>query len=460
MPRIESERIKVIRDLPPVTTGRYVLYWMQASQRVDYNHALVYAIERANELNLSVVVYFGLTDDYPMANWRHYQFMLEGLQEVQRELKTRGIPMVVRRESPEKGVIKLCKDAALLVMDRGYLKVQRRWRAQVAKKVKVSCVQVESECVVPIETASDKQEYAAATLRPKIHRQLKKFLKPLRMPKAKKSGMRLSFEGIALDDVEKVLATLKIDRSVRPAPVFIGGTSEARKRLHTFIRMRLADYDQARNDPNVDGTSDLSPYLHFGQISPVRIALELSKRRGKGVAAFLEELIVRRELAMNFVYFNRDYDTIKSLPNWAAKTLKKHERDKRPYRYSRAQLEQAKTHDPYWNAAQLQMVHAGKMHGYMRMYWGKKILEWTKSPRVAWQRALYLNDTYELDGRDPNGYTGVAWCFGVHDRPWQERPIFGMVRYMNDAGLRRKFDADSYVRKVEEMGVDPDLNDG
>jgi deoxyribodipyrimidine photo-lyase len=196
----------------------------------------------------------------------------------------------------------------------------------------------------------------------------------------------------------------------------------------------------------------MSPYLHFGQISPLFIALKVKETRSPGVEAFLEELIVRRELSMNFVFYNEKYDSFEGLPEWAKKALKTHQRDKRQYLYSLEEFENAKTHDPYWNAAQREMVVKGKMHGYMRMYWGKKILEWAKTPEEAFRTALYLNNKYELDGRDPNGFTGVAWCFGKHDRPWGERPIFGNVRYMNDKGLKRKFDADEYVKMISQFG--------
>jgi deoxyribodipyrimidine photo-lyase len=206
-----------------------------------------------------------------------------------------------------------------------------------------------------------------------------------------------------------------------------------------------------RNDPTLDYLSHLSPYLHFGQISPLYIALKVIDTDSRGKEAFLEELIVRRELSMNFVFYNEKYDSFEAVPEWAKKTLKAHQKNKRQYTYSLEELETAQTHDAYWNAAQREMVGRGKMHGYMRMYWGKKIIEWSKTPEKAFQIALYLNNKYELDGRDPNGFTGVAWCFGKHDRPWGERPIFGNVRYMNDKGLKRKFDADRYVRMMSRI---------
>jgi deoxyribodipyrimidine photo-lyase len=221
--------------------------------------------------------------------------------------------------------------------------------------------------------------------------------------------------------------------------------------LTEFIKKKLDLYPVKRNDPNQDVTSHMSPYLHFGQISPLYIALRVIDSNSKGKEAYLEELIVRRELSHNYVFYNNKYDKYVSLPPWAKNTLNFHGRDKREYIYSLKDFEGAKTHDVYWNAAQKEMVLTGKMHGYMRMYWGKKILEWTKSPPEGFKIALYLNNKYELDGRDPNGYAGVAWCFGKHDRAWSERRVFGKIRYMNAAGLKRKFNADKYVCKIGEI---------
>ncbi|MBN2210639.1 MAG: deoxyribodipyrimidine photo-lyase [Sedimentisphaerales bacterium] len=449
---IQSARIQVLADAPE-RQGDYVLYWMQASQRIDYNHALAFAIQHANEKHLPVVVYFGLTENYPKANLRHYTFMLQGLREVQTELQRRGIRLVFRCEAPEKGVIKLARRAVIVVTDRGHLRHQRQWRNTVAMQLQCPFIQVETDAVVPIETASHKEEYAAATLRPKIHRLLNDYLIPLRMPSVKKESLKLKLDGLDISRLEEIPTTWKIDDRIKPVTDFIGGTRRAKKHLKMFLDTRLNDYDQARNDPNLDATSNLSAYLHFGQISPLYIALKASQRSGKSAETFLEELIIRRELALNFVFYNRHYDSFAALPAWVQTTLKFHQKDKRPYLYTLTQLEYARTYDPYWNAAQMEMVLTGKMHGYMRMYWGKKILEWSRSPVRAWQTALYLNDTYELDGRDPNGYTGVAWCFGKHDRPWAQRPVFGKVRYMNDVGLRRKFDADAYVKKIQHLST-------
>jgi deoxyribodipyrimidine photo-lyase len=450
---IQKERIKALNSRE-IKKGDYVLYWMQASQRAEDNHALEYAILKANELHRPLVVFFGITDHFPEANERHYYFMLEGLREVKQSLEKRGIQMVVRHESPEQGAIRMAKKASLAVVDRGYLRIQRRWREAAAKRMGCPFIQVESDVIVPIEEASSKEEYAAATLRPKIHKKLKAYLVPLKEENPLVSSLSLKFQSFDLDDLEKAISKLHIDRSVRRVNFFHGGTREAKKHLKDFLEYKIDRFGDLRNDPSLDYLSHMSPYLHFGQISPLFIALKVSKTDSPGREAFLEELIVRRELSMNFVFYNDRYDSFEAIPDWARKSLKVHLKDKRPYLYSLEELEAAKTHDPYWNAAQKEMVIKGKMHGYMRMYWGKKILEWTKSPEEAFRIALTLNNKYELDGRDPNGFTGVAWCFGKHDRPWGERSIFGKVRYMNDKGLERKFNVKEYVKMMNRLKGD------
>jgi deoxyribodipyrimidine photo-lyase len=445
---IQKERMKVLNQ-KRVQKGRYVLYWMQASQRAEYNHALEFAILKANELRQPLIVFFGITDQFPEANERHYTFMLEGLKEVKDSLKKRGIQMVILHESPEVGALRLATRASLAVVDRGYLKIQRAWRDDVSKRMVCPLLQVESDVIVPVEETSPKEEYAASTIRSKIRRKLDGFLVPLKEHGPIIDSISLDFNSFDIDDLEKVISKLRIDRSVKRVDSFHGGTKEARCHLEVFLEGKLDRFPELRNDPTLDYISHMSPYLHFGQISPLYIALQVSKTGSPGIEAFLEELIIRRELSMNFVFYNEKYDSFEAIPDWAKKTLKAHQEDKRPYLYSLRELEGAETHDSYWNAAQKEMVHTGKMHGYMRMYWGKKILEWTKTPEEALRNAHYLNNKYELDGRDPNGFAGVAWCFGKHDRPWGERPIFGNLRYMNDKGLKRKFDADGYVKMID-----------
>ena len=309
--------------------------------------------------------------------------------------------------------------------------------------------------MVPVDRVSEKREYAARTLRPKIGRLLDSFLSNVRSRRPARSSLRMRIESdVDPGEPAAVLARLRIDRSVGRVARFRGGTAEARRRLGRFLRSGLEGYAEARNDPADPQCSNLSPYLHFGQISPVEIARKARAARGGGNedrAAFLEELIVRRELAINFVHFEPDYDRYRALPGWAQKTLAEHRNDARQHVYSRQQLERAGTHDPYWNAAMTEMVRTGYMHNYMRMYWGKKIIEWSNTPEHAYRTALALNNKYFIDGRDPNSYTGVGWVFGLHDRPWTERPVFGTVRYMNAGGLERKFDIAAYVRWAERL---------
>lgn len=444
---IQEERVKNLNG-GRVRNGDFVLYWMQASQREEYNHALEYAIGRGNELNRPVVVFFGLTERFPEANERHYRFMLEGLTGVRTALERRGILMVTRHGPPDEGAAALSRRACLAVVDRGYLRVQRRWRRRAARLMSCPLVQVESDVVVPVEAASPKEEFSAATIRPKIMGKLGRFLVPLKRVTPRRDSLGLAVRSLDLEDADGLIGSIGVDGSVGPAPGFLGGTAEAKKRLDGFIRKKLRYFNDLRNDPTRDCLSGMSPYLHFGQISPLYIALRVRAAGGPSAEAYLEELVVRRELSMNFVHYNRRYDSFEGLPEWCRKTLEEHTRDGREYVYSRRQLENGRTHDPYWNAAQEEMRFTGKMHGYMRMYWGKKILEWLGDPKRAYRTALYLNNKYELDGRDPNGFSGVAWCFGKHDRPWGERRVFGKVRYMNDRGLRRKFDADGYVEKI------------
>lgn len=444
---IQEERLKAL-NMNDVKNRKYVLYWMQASHRSEYNHALEYAILKANKLSKPLVVFFGITDSFPEANERHYYFMLEGLREVYFSLVEKGIKMVVWHKSPELGATELSKEASLTVVDRGYLKIQKKWYEYVAQNVDCPLIQVESDIVVPVEEASQKEEYSAATLRPKINKKLDHYLILPKPNYPKKNSLSLNLDSLDIRNLERANADFSIDRTVKKTNYFHGGNSQAKKHLEDFLQNKLDQYLELRNDPNADSLSNMSPYLHFGHISPLYVAQKISETDSPSKEAYLEELITRRELSINFVYYNENYDSFNGLPKWAKSTLEKHQGDKREYVYSLQELENAETHDPYWNAAQKQMRVMGKMHGYMRMYWGKKIIEWTKSPEDAFKIAIYLNNKYELDGRDPNGFAGVAWCFGKHDRPWKERPIFGKIRYMNERGLKRKFDADRYAEKI------------
>jgi deoxyribodipyrimidine photo-lyase len=451
---IQKTRIQLLNDAD-IKESKYVLYWMQQSQRADYNHALEYAVQQANRLGQGVLVAFGLMDDYPEANLRHYRFMLEGLKETRSTLAGRGIKMVIQKGTPDKVALNLGRDASLIVCDCGYLRHQKAWRDRVGRQADCRVVQVESDVIVPLQVVSKKAEYAARTIRPKIHKHLAEYMIEFRSAAAKNSSMNLNLEGLEINDIDAVLQNMKIDHSVPPVTRFFqGGSSRARQIFKSFLHRRLTRYVDNRNQPQTDDVSHMSPYLHFGQISPLYLALQVAQADSRLQAAqesFLEEMIVRRELAMNFVNFTPAYDSYKCLPDWARRTLAEHENDPREYVYTRSRLEDARTHDEYWNAAMREMKYTGFMHNYMRMYWGKKILEWSGTPEHAFRTALALNNNYFLDGRDANSYTGVAWVFGMHDRAWFERPIFGKIRYMAASGLERKCDIRAYVQKVDKL---------
>jgi deoxyribodipyrimidine photo-lyase len=450
--KIQVERVQNLNEAD-VREGDYVLYWMQSSQRAEQNHALEYAVQRANDLDQRLLVVFGLTDDYPEANLRHYTFMLEGLKDAQEALEKRGIEMVVREGSPEEVALAAGKDASLIVTDRGYMRPQKKWREKVAREADRLVTQVESDVVVPVELASGKQEHAARTLRPKIQEYLEDFLVALTPTKVEKRSTNMHVDGLDLSDIEKVLDGMDLDRSVCAlSHLYKGGNSEAKKIFRRFLKQGLGDYDANRNQPQTDYVSHMSKYLHFGHVPPIWLALQArgSSAKQGNIESFVEELVVRRELSMNFVFYNNDYDSYSNLPGWARETLGEHKGDEREYAYTRKQLENAETHDEYWNAAMREMVHTGYMHNYMRMYWGKKILEWSNTPEHAYRTTLYLNNKYFLDGRDPNSFANVAWVFGQHDRGWTEREVYGKVRYMSSGGLERKTKPDQYVEKVEK----------
>jgi deoxyribodipyrimidine photo-lyase len=435
----------------PTRDGDYVLYWMQQSQRAAFNPALEYAVAQANDLGLPVVVGFGLTDAYPDANLRHFAFMLEGLAEVRRDLARRKIAFVIRKGSPQDVAVALAKRAALVVCDRGYLRHQRAWRDHVAKRAQCRVVQIEGDVVVPVETASDKHEIAARTLRPKIMRALDAFLLPCPAVRVKHPAPPKLKSDIDLDDLPGTLRKLKVDRGVGPVTTLRGGTHAARRHLDRFIEDGLATYGSERTKKEESPVSLLSPYLHFGQISPVEIVLKVLKAGPSTAAyAFIEQLVVRRELTFNHVRYDDAYDRYEGLPDWAKQTLAAHRRDRRAYLYDRAAFEESRTHEPVWNAAMTEMKLTGYLHSRLRMYWGKKILEWSADPKTAFETALALNNKYFLDGRDPNSYSGVAWCFGLHDRPWPIHPIFGTVRSQGLNSLRA-FDLDAYVARIAKL---------
>lgn len=454
MAPVDPARIESLNEKPP-QDGDYVLYWMQQSQRAEHNPALENALSRANRDGVPLLIVFGLTADYPEANARHYTFMLEGLRETKRALADRGLRMIVRRGAPADVALSYADQAIQVVTDRGYLRHQKEWRRRVAEEAPCRVVQVEGDVVVPVEIASDKAEYAARTIRPKIREHTEWYMSLPAAGPVEHPSLESPDEGISLADVESVVRKLEVDWSVPPvSPLYRGGFSEADRHLDEFLRRHLDGYDGNRNQIQSQAVSHMSKYLHFGQVSPVWLAQQIRGHGGPGgdVESYLEELIVRRELAMNHVHFRPEtYDSYECLPEWARETLADHADDSREHVYEEDELVEGETHDPYWNAAMREMRETGYMHNYMRMYWGKKILEWSPDPQTAYERALRLNNRYFLDGRDPNSYANVAWLFGLHDRGWKERPVYGKVRYMSRGGLERKADPEAYVEKVDRL---------
>ena len=444
-------RILVRREGAPRKDGTCVVYWMQRAVRIVDNPALNVAIEAANILGLPPVIYFGVTPNYPNANLRHYHFLEQGLRDAAEDAAEREIAFVVRRAPDTLEAFLEEVGAAMLIGDENPCREPERWRQALAKKLRIPFFTVDADVIVPSRLLA-KAQYAARIIRPRLKAHLDDYLVPCTNPRAKvawgTAPPSLAADPALLDDWKQ------LDRSVRPVKGFTPGTTAALTQLHDFVAHRLAQYPQLQGDPAQDGSSRLSPYLHFGQLSPITVALAVQQSQAPEEAKekYLDEIITWRELAANFVTFCPVYDSIECAEPWAHRTLAAHAADPRPILYTRKELEEARTHDELWNAAQLQMLHTGWMHNYMRMYWAKKILEWSPSPQAAYRAAVEMNDRYQLDGRDPAGYAGVAWAVaGKFDRPWFERPVFGQIRYMSGPAAAKKFNAESYIRQMKTL---------
>jgi deoxyribodipyrimidine photo-lyase len=423
---------------------------MQREQRAEDNWPLLYAQEKAQERGVPFCVVFCMVTEFVNAGLRHYDFLMRGMEETERDLNRRNIPFILLEGEPTELVPKFAKEHGVgeVVCDFNPLRFTDAWREEVGGRLSVRLTEVDGRNIIPCWVASDKEEFAAHTFRPKVHRQLKEFLTSF--PSLEHQADAGPFEPSNVD-WQALRAKMRFDESVGVVDWITPGTQAAKLTLRRFLDERIDAYAEKRNDPNEQVLSDLSPYLHFGHVSAQWIALKTNQASDtdkEGRDAFLEELIVRRELTDNFCHYNKQYDKVEGAHEWAQKTIAEHDGDEREYVYERQELEAAKTHDELWNAMQRQMVTEGKMHGWCRMYWAKKILEWSPHFQTAVDRALYLNDKYELDGRDPNGVVGVMWSIcGVHDRAWTERPIFGKIRYMNFNGAKRKFDVDAYIAR-------------
>lgn len=446
---VDKRRVRLLRN--GELTKNPVVLWMSRDQRTKDNWSLLFAQEIAINQGAPLSVVFCLVPKFLNATIRQYGFMIKGLQEVEQNLIEKNIPFFLLKGNPDEEIPAFIKKHKIgtLVSDFNPLRISKGWKEGVSRNIDIPFYEVDAHNIIPCWMASAKQEYSARTLRPKIHLLLPEFLKDF--PSLKKHPYNWK-EKAGKTDWRDCCNHLEIDQAVRDIGWIKPGEKAAFNILKEFINKRLDSYYKQRNDPSADVQSDLSPYIHFGHISSQRTALEVLKSSAEhsSKGPFLEELIVRKELSDNFCFYNKDYDNFEGFPEWAKKTLNKHRKDKRTYLYTLEQFENALTHDELWNAAQMEMVKRGKMHGYMRMYWAKKILEWTESPEQAFEFAVYLNDRYELDGRDPNGYTGIAWSIGgVHDRAWNERPVFGKIRYMSYNGCKTKFDIKKYIKKVQ-----------
>lgn len=447
---------------------------MSRDQRVEDNHALIAAQKHAIAKKLPLAVVFCLYSSSGYRAKEHYSFMLDGLREVEQKLQTLHIPfMMVFGEAYERilAVAHHTKPDAIY-FDFSPLRGPRQLQNKVVDALSCHLFVVDTHNVVPVWVTSQKMEVGAYTIRPKLHKLLGQYLiEPKQMidhPHAWPGPV------IKLNDLQDKIDEVMGNLSSNGTKVALrSGQSNANTHLEKFIKNKLERYAVDRNDPSAGSQSDLSPYLHFGQISALRVALRLREEafragddlhflsspkmpkpedakttKQHGIDSLIEEMIVRKELADNYCYYQSNYDSINAAPKWARSSLDMHLNDPREHVYTYEQLRDALTHDDAWNAAQRQLTRKGKMHGYMRMYWAKKVLEWTESPEQAIDFLIRLNDHYSIDGGDPNGYAGILWSVaGVHDRPWFERPIFGVIRYMNYEGLKRKFSIEQYEQQ-------------
>jgi deoxyribodipyrimidine photo-lyase len=457
----EDPRVTVRRNGPPDANGKCIVYWMQRAQRGVDNHAADLAVKLGNLLGLPVVAYFAGIANFPRANLRHYAFLNRGLVDVEADLAARNIAFILRN-APHESHERFLGDvqAAILIGDENPMREPERWRRELAAKIAIPFWTVDTDVVVPSKLI-EKAQYGAYTIRPRLYRLLPEFLVPYKNLRADQEWKRP--KGFHADSVHEDMTRgwKHLDRSVGPVEAWIGGHHAAAKRLKHFTSNLLKDYERDRNRPEVDGTSALSPYLHFGHIGPVTIALAVDaalKNDSSLQAArdgYFNELIAWRELAVNFVKYTPNYDTADCAESWAKQTIAEHAKDERERLYALRELEAGETYDELWNAAQTQMVQHGWMHNYLRMYWAKKILEWTPDAATAVKWAIDLNDKYELDGRDPNGYAGIAWSMlGKFDRAWFERPIFGKIRYMSGASTGKKFNSKLYIEQMKSLGDD------
>ena len=482
---VPSIRISAANDMPVNARGDFVLYWMTAFRRKDWNFSLQRAVEWAEELEKPLVILEALRCDYPWASDRFHGFILDGMRDNQRHFRATPVfyfPFVEKRKGEGKGLLERLGSYACLVIADDYpaFFLPRMVRA-AARALKVKLEVVDSNGLLPLR-ATEQVFVTAFSFRRFLQKNLPEYLGqlPAADPLAGASLPALTAlpevitarwepaPDVMLKATPECLNAVPIDHQVQTAPLR-GGSDAARNTLRTFLRENLHLYHTVRNHPDEDGASGLSPFLHFGHISvhqviadlieredwtPERLSVKATGKRvgwwgmDEGAEAFLDQLITWRELGFNMCSRRDDYDHFESLPDWAQRDLLDHAGDIRPYVYSLDEFEAANTHDPLWNAAQRQLLLEGRMHNYLRMLWGKKILEWSPSPQDALAVMIELNNKYALDGRDPNSYTGIFWVLGRYDRPWfPQRPVFGKIRYMSSANTMRKVRVEEYLHR-------------
>lgn len=484
MKNINSRRVFKRNDHKPSSEGNYVVYWMQTNHRLQYNYALEYAIGWANKLDKPLLIYEELSCDYHWASDRIHTFYLEGMAEHVEIAEQKGIhylPVVEEEAGQSRSILEGVFDKACCVITDEYpVYFIRDRNNSLAEELEIAFITVDSNGLIPLGL-TDKAPYNAYFFR-KIMQ--KHFVECFTSPPKQYPLDELQNES-AIDwtkeqqeirekSLERIahpadfIATLDIDHEVRP--IDIKGTRQAALgQLGNFIQHNLKQYDEKRNDPDADATSGMSPWLHFGKISEYEIVKAVLEHQPKNwdldnitfnggstggffngdpdVDSFLDEVITWREVGFHFAHHEPDYDQYETLPDWALKTLEAHKNDEREYIYVLEELAQSQTHDELWNAAQTQLREEGIMHNYLRMLWGKKVLQWTPEPEIALAYLIELNNKYAIDGRDPNSYSGIFWIFGRFDRAWQERPIFGKTRYMTSKSARKKLKLDQYLMK-------------
>jgi deoxyribodipyrimidine photo-lyase len=461
-----TERVQLLNDKNENKKAKYIMYWMQIFKRTHDNHALKFAIEKANELDLPLLVYEGLKFYYPWASDRIHTFILEGVEEKRKAFEKLRITYVFYLQkddkSPKQTVKKIAKDAALIVTDDFPCFIIPEHNQAIVEKAEIPVYAVDSNGIIPM-SKFEKENYGAYTIRPRIHKILDEYFVPFEEVKIKnkKTDIKVDCPDTLINskNIAELVAECDIDHSVKPSPIYHGGTKNGRKRLKKFVKEILPNYHETRSKPEIDGSSRLSSYLHFGFLSSLEIALAVKDSDAPEEAKdeFLEELIVRRELAYNFTNFNDKYDSLDSLPDWVQQTMREHVDDERPEVFTLKELENCETYDELWNATQREMNETGEVHNYVRMLWGKLVIQWTKNYEDAFAILEHLNNKYCLDGRNPNSYAGILWCFGKHDRAWKEREIFGKIRYMTSNSTGKKFDSKKYIEWTKSLKDKPKL---